>query len=327
MLSLLLLATSANAAPTFFDAGLVLRAPATGDFAGGVNAPTVEYDRFNRQFVMYFESLQTTYPSDCVNSYVIGRATSTNGFTWVIDSVPVLEGDEADSTAIDHCGVNQPAIVFDGTTWHLFYSQAAAKQTSTSTSNEPGGIGYATSTDGENFTIVDDQVIPPSTDRTQPVGLPSVSIKGGEFYLVYDQYPDIHLYTAPVDLSTGWVDEGLVIDNADASFSSTWVFGPSLVCHPVQDWTIFVSGDSSSGRSFAEATSPDAMNWTYDADTPVSTGSVPYSSLNHFDVLRNGAGTAWAIWYSMTDSSTGLKAIGHGATRPRSFRYLSKGCL
>lgn len=321
-----LLLSTALAAPTMVNTGLVLTAPASGPFAGGINAPTVEYDRVNRRFVMYFESIQSTWPATCVNTYVIGRATSRDGVTWTLDASPVLTGDDADSTSNRHCGVNQPAVAFDGTTWHLMFSQARAASYSTAPSNESGGIAYATSTDGVNFTIVSDPAIEPSTNRATPVGLPTVAIDADTLYVVYDQYPDLHLATAPVDLSTGWSMEGMIVDNAAQSWSSTWLFGPSLQCHPVLGMTMFVGGDSSSGRSVGLASSPNAWDWTWDAETPIGSGDVPWSSLNHWDMLRSGDGASYAMWYSMTDSATGLKAVGHASTRPRRTRYVSRWC-
>lgn len=325
MFTLLLLAATAHSAPILHDRGLVLRAPTNGEFSGGVNAPTVEFDRSQHLFVMYFESPRETFPADCASSYEIGRATSHDGLTWMINAVPVLKGNDADSAALDHCGVSQPSVVYDGETWHLFYTQAGARA-SGSSSNTPGGIAYSISSDGVTYKVADPQVVPPSTDAARPVGLPSATILDGEILLMFDAYPDLHLYSALTDLSTGWTDEGMVLDHADEAFSETWLFGPALVCHPVQDLTLFVSGDGADGRAIAMATSPDAVEWTYDADTPISVGTVPFDQINHFDVLRNGSGRGWSMWYSMTDPDTGLKAIGHGTTVPWSARFLSKAC-
>jgi len=325
MLTPLVLVSLAHAGVTLLDRGLVLTAPSSGSFTGGVNAPTVEYDRINRTYVMYFESAQASWPSTCANSYAIGRATSTNGVNWSVDISPVLQGD-AVSGSNRECGVSQPAVVFDGTTWHLFYSQSRARQSSSSTSNENGGIGYATSTDGVNFTVVSDPAIPASSSRSTPVGLPSATISGSTIYLAYDQYPDVYLATAPVDLSTGWSLDGMILDNAAQSWSGTWVFGPSILCVPGGTFELYVGGDDTSAvRSVAFATSPNGYDWTFDSS--LVSGSAPLSTLNHFDALRSRLTSgSYGFWYSKTDSATGLKAVGFAATSARGIRLGSRYC-
>jgi hypothetical protein len=323
MLSLLALTLHAQAAPVFFDTGLVLRAPSSGSFTGGINAPTVDFDRFTGQYVMYFESPQSSIPTTCVNAYAIGRATSSNGIVWTVTATPVLQADSI-SGSNRECGVSQPSVVFDGTTWHLFFSQSRAAASSTATSNESGGIGYATSTDGVNFTVVSDPMIPPSTDRRYPVGLASAVINNGDFYVLYDQYPDVHLATAPTDLSTGWSLEGVVMDHSAFSWSTTWLFGPSLLCTPGTAFEAFVGGDATS-RSVGWASSPNAWDWTWGA-SPLTAGTVPWNSLNHWDMLRNRDGSMYFMWYSMTDSATGKKAVGFASTRPRRGRILGHYC-
>lgn len=328
MTSLLALALStapaAQAAPIFFDTGLVLRAPSTGSFTGGINAPTVEFDRLNNRFVMYFESPQSTYPSTCSGSYAIGRATSTNGVVWSVDSTPVIAYDGI-SGSNRECGASQPAVIYQNGTWHLFFSQARAASYTGAPSNESGGIGYATSTDGVNFTIVSDPAIPASTNRATPIGLASATIVDGFFYVLYDQYPDVHVATRPTDLSTDWSLDGMVIDKDDQSWSSTWLFGPSMLCTASYTMEAFIGGDATS-RSVGMATSPNGYDWTWTA-SPLSTGNVPWTSLNHWDMLRSRDGLTYWMWYSMTDSSTGKKAVGFASTRPRrTVRPMTRAC-
>jgi predicted GH43/DUF377 family glycosyl hydrolase len=77
-----------------------------------------------------------------INSIRIGHATSSDGLTWTKDpSNPVLvSGSNGDW---DNPRVDFPTVIFDGTTYHMWYS---------------GGdyfkwkIGYATSTNGSNWT-------------------------------------------------------------------------------------------------------------------------------------------------------------------------------
>lgn len=306
----LFLATSALAEPAFQDAGFLLAG--SGEFALGVGAPTVDHDPVAGQFVMYFESPLASVPSDCANGYQIGRATSPDGLDWTVDPTPVVTPDTADSTSLHHCSVSQPAVVYDGSTWHLLYSQAGAKATTSATSNTATGVGYATSEDGVHFTLVGDPAVPAGS---APMGLSSAAIVFDTLYLLYSDYPDVMLATLPLDGSTTFTTTGPVMDNAAQPWSTTWLLGPSLLCvdGDTPTFETFLGGDASGVRSLALATSDDASAWTFDAETPLDGGDLDYSALKHWDVLGDNAGAYW-LWYSADDPSTGLKAIGGAFT-------------
>ena len=329
MFALLLTSSLAHAALTLYDDGTILTAAsAGGSFTGGVNAPTVEWDGPHRKFVMYFESPQSSgsIPSDCATGYVIGRATSNDGINFTVDASPVL-GLDATAGSNRHCGVSQPAVVFDGTTWHLFFSQSKEKISTAAAANQNTGIGYATSTDGVNFTVLDDPAVPASTDLAAPVGLASAVISGGIIYVLYDQFPDIYLPESPVDRSTPWAMNGMVLDNAAQTWSTTWLFGPSLACSRAGNIELFIGGDDTSGtRSVAYATSPNAYDWTFSAHSPLSGGTLSFSGLNHWDMLHTPDRRSFVFYYSKTDSTTGLKAIGLARTRPANMKVSSRYC-
>lgn len=329
MFAVLLTSSLAHAALTLYDDGNVLTAAAAGGyFTGGVNAPTVEWDGVNRKFVMYFESPQATasIPSDCATGYVIGRATSIDGLSWTVDATPIL-GLDATVGSNRHCGASQPAVVFDGTTWHMVFSQSKEKISTAAAANQNTGVAYATSADGVNFTIVDDPAIPPSTDLAAPIGLASMTISDDIIYVLYDQYPDIYLAEMPKDHSTAWALNGMVLDNAGQSWSSTWLFGPALACSRGGNMELFIGGDDSAGtRSIAYGTSPNGYDWTWAASTPLSGGTLSFSSLNHWDMLHTGNKRSFLFYYSKTDAATGLKAIGLARTRPTNMKVASKYC-
>lgn len=66
----------------------------------------------------------------------IGRATSPDGIVWSKDPVPVLTA----SQPWESGRVASPGVIFDGETFHLWYSAGTAD-----------GIGYASSTDSINW--------------------------------------------------------------------------------------------------------------------------------------------------------------------------------
>lgn len=313
MMFLLLHALSpAQAAPAFFDQGFVLKAPASGAFAGGVNAPTIDIDNATGTYVMYFESPVDAVSSDCANSYVIGRATSPDGLVWTIGDTPVLSPDPASDAS--RCVVSQPAIVYDGTLWHLFYSTAREKPSSGADYNLPTGISYATSTDGQNFTVQASPLIP-VTDLSETVGLSSATIVNGQIYVLYFYNNDFRLATAPLSDTSAWsTPADAVVDHLALDWAASDVISPALFCEDdmYDPLSLVFAGDSGGTRSLAFATSTDGTAWTLDAQTPLTGGDLTYSELNHWDVIE--AGPDYLMWYGKTDPATGRKAIGLAAT-------------
>src|SRR6185436_19718535 len=73
----------------------------------------------------------------------IGRATSTDGVVWMkTGDSPVLRGEEGEW---DDMGVLEPSVLFDGTTYQMWYAVNDLLL-------RPGMIGRATSTDGIAWT-------------------------------------------------------------------------------------------------------------------------------------------------------------------------------
>lgn len=304
----LLFAARAAAEPAFTDQGFVLVGPESGSFAGGISAPTVDVDEATGLYSLYFESQQATAAEGCSGSWLIGRATSTDGRSWTLDEVPILEPDASDPGSNTWCSVSQPAVVYDGTTWHLFYSGATAD----SGLNLATGIGYATSSDGVGFTRVADPLIP---FTGAAIGLSSATLVGGEIWLYYTLSPDIHLARVSADGLGSVSDVGLVMDDDAQTWSSTWLLGASALCVDGESpsWEMFVGGDAIGLRSLAHASSVDGATWSFDADAPLDGGDLAYADLKHWDALGfNGSGD-FLLWYS-TDDSDGRKAVGLAVT-------------
>lgn len=319
---MIVLLSLAAAGPAFVDQGFVLRSPTEGAFTAGMGAPTVEYDVSTGTYAMYFEAPNPETPAECVTSYNLGRATSPDGVTWTVDPEPVLSADVTVSGSPFHCVVSQPAVVHDGATWHLFFSMAG-EPAADGEPNQGNGIGYATSTDGVDFTV---QEAPLVRAEGVSMGLGSAAIVDGVLYYLYVWKPDFRLAWKPLDGSADWnIGDTTVIDHDDVgAWAVQWVLGPSLFCEDDQasPFSLVYAGDDNSNvRSLAFAQSADALSWTQDAGNPLSAGDVDYGALNHWDVLEAGSG--YLMWYSKTEEKTGLKAIGYatagdlGPTGPR----------
>lgn len=259
LLGLLATAGPALAAPAFLDQGFILVAPATGNFAAGFGAPSVDYDVATGTWAMYFEAPVPTLPPECTTAYSIGRATSADGINWTIDAEPVLGPDLGTPGSPFHCVASQPAVVYDGATWHLFFTMASEPigvgQPDTST-----GIGYATSTDGVHFTVQAAPLIP--YDGVS-MGLASAAIVDRVLTLIYVWRPDFRLATLPLDGATNWtLDADPVLRSESAgAWALQWVLGPSLYCEDDQTdpfSLVFGGDDNANVRNLGYAQSPDA---------------------------------------------------------------------
>lgn len=299
---------AANAAPVgFYDLGLVLKG--AGAFQNGVGAPSVEWRGDTGQYVMYFEAATDgeDVPEGCANSFHIGRATSPDGVTWTFDEAPVFAASAVAGTA-RQCSVAQPAVLFDGSQWNLFYSASKVPNEGAST-NAPSGIGWATSADGIAWTV-QEEVLVPFVDTS--IGLSSAAALNGVVYLEVAVLPDIFQLSRPVGTNT-WSAPALVLDHLTVGeWAGHWVHGPSLVCDESAErpLAMLFGGDTEGTfeRSLGWAESPDGTTWAVDVNSPLAGGNLDYSQLNHWDVLRSGAG--YAVWYSRTDEDSGEKAIG-----------------
>lgn len=319
MLALLALAL---AAPAYDDHGLVLVPPETGPFLGGINAPSVEWDGGSEQYVMYFESQASTVevPEDCYSYYRIGRATSPDGAAWTIDEAFSFDPDHADAEGTYRCAATQPAVLYDGATWHLFFTGGTTDEGRGR--NEPSGILHATSADGIDWAVAPEPVVPPEANG---IGLASATLVNGTLHVVYSQYPHLMLATALASSDTWTLGVDPVVDNATlGEWAATWAFGPSLGCADDGSFSMTFGGDSAGAvRTLAAATSPDALTWS--VEQPVTVGALDSTTLNHWDVLAHDGGAS-TMWYSRTDEATGLKAVGLATSGDTSGHRRGRSC-
>ncbi|MSQ01959.1 MAG: hypothetical protein EXR71_08705 [Myxococcales bacterium] len=309
---LAVIALGLAAAPTaFYDLGFIHAG--AGAFAGGVGAPSVEWDGENERLVMYFESPSPAVdlPEGCTTAFRIGRATSTDGVTWTADEEPTFSF-TGEATSPRQCSVAQPAVVFDGTRWNLFYSASSLPPEADGV-NAPTGIGWATSVDGVSFTVQTETLV---AFETSSIGLASAAVLNGVLLLAYTEHPNVMLISRAV-AGGQWSAPTLMLDHdAVGPWATNWVHGPSLACDELdaEPLSVVFGGDTLPPftRSLAVAGSANGTSWAVSPGSPLSAGTLDYGLLNHWDVLH--AGDGWAMWYSQTDPGSGLKTIGAAVT-------------
>jgi hypothetical protein len=301
----------ATAPSAFDDLGLVLQPGEGSLFAEGVGAPTVEYD--GTQLVMYFEAPASSslVPAGCAGAWHIGRATSADGLTWTEEPVANFSF-TGDPGSTRYCAVSQPAVLFDDLQWNLFWSSSREPAEGT-TSNQPTGIGWATSEDGLSWNVKAETLIPYTGT---PIGLASATAVNGVVYLTWSEYPDIFMIYRTVT-GGAWSAPQLVIDHAlVGDWASEWVLGPSMLCDEEGDeplGVLFAGDDESGARSLAWAGSTTGSSWTVDPASPLTGETLDYARINHWEVLRRVEGGMF-LWYSRLDETSGLRAIGAATT-------------
>ena len=168
---------------------------------------------------------------------VIGYATSSNGINWTIVEPEALAGD---SNALwDNVGT--PCVINDGGTYQMWYTRDRIDLTQTQLENilsdlnegdaarkdaleELLGsistvISYAESPDGENWTVVDDEVLAGSGYALEGVSEPCI-IKDGDTYKMWHSQVKTDLTaTELADLlaNTGSLDADVLLDVLDAT--------------------------------------------------------------------------------------------------------------
>lgn len=248
----------------------------------------------------------------------IGRVVSSDGVTWTrSNAAPVLS--VGAPGAWDESGVMQPHVLFDGSTYRMWYTGFG-----TSGGNS---IGYATSTDGIAWSKSPAPVLVAGSAGTwddSGVSAPRVILDGSTYKM---WYAGVDATGAPGVQQIGYATS---TDGIAWTKQATPVLMPtagSLDAGGIRDmmvvrngagyqaWFTGVSGSPATSR-IGFATSTDGITWTKDpsgappqAVFDVGTGSA-WDSGGVFRpfVLVNGA--ARRMWYSGLNTTTGATGIG-----------------
>ena len=162
--------------------------PQSGWGASTISHPFVLND--GAEYKMWFNSADG-------GNWQIGLATSPDGINWTsYAGNPVL----TDTTSWEHSNFGGSSVIFDGSTYHMWYS-----------TNSPFSINYATSTDGINWIKPSDQnpVLLPGAAGTfdsQVVADPSVITLSNGTTLIY--YSSLGLFNGQSKIRIGLAADG-----------------------------------------------------------------------------------------------------------------------
>ncbi|MCH7497345.1 MAG: hypothetical protein IH971_05795, partial [Candidatus Marinimicrobia bacterium] len=233
---------------------------------------------------------------------------------------PVLSGGSPGEW--DSSGVVATGTLFDGTTYHMWYSTLDSLE----------GIGYATSPDGFTWTkYVSNPVLEPGPVESwdeHSAGGPSVVLVNSTFHMWYNVIDGIRSkigYATSPDGITWTKDASNPV--LSGGLAGTWesdgVFNPRVI-YKDGSFLMWYTGWDSTNTRIGHATSADGVNWSKDGGNPVLDlgleGSWDDEALAYSSVIYNGS--SYEMWYTGNDSSdlgnpiaVGISRIGY-ATSP-----------
>jgi predicted GH43/DUF377 family glycosyl hydrolase len=190
-------------------------------------------------------------------------ATSTDGKTWVKEDEPVL--DLGAPGEFDSRQLTKPSVLYDPANTAAPYRMWYAAEDETS-----GGIGYATSTDGRDWTK-HGEVLPPGKAGmadSYRVMQPCVLYDNGVYFMWYtaDDSENRRVAYATSTDGVAWKRGGIVFDLAPGGNYSEGAFAPAVVrtatgFHMLFTGNKIVSGDDIQSK-LINADSADGLNWT-----------------------------------------------------------------
>lgn len=220
---------------------------------------------------------------------VIGYATSANGINWTVVNGEALAGDSNDLWN----NVGSPCVINDNGTYKMWYSRYRIDLTQTQLesilsrlndgvaaidaieellSSISSVIGYAESADGENWVVVDDEVVAGSGYALESVGDPCVIKDEGTYKMWHTQ------------LKTDLTEPDLAnllanLDSLDSDSLEEMLDGTTTV--------------------ISYTTSSDGTNWAAPAEV-LSGGSAAWDSVASPSVVKVGG--HYQMWHTRTET-------------------------
>lgn len=261
----------------------VLRAglPSAWDRSGAWEAKVI---LSGNQFSMAYTGADARFGPG--STWRIGRATSSDGRSWVRDALnPLLK--EGDPNSWESFCTNAPTILFDGSMYHLWYE---AHRGSWFTYAE-AGIGHATSEDGIHWTKQAENPVltagPPGSWDELGVGQPHVIYDSGFFHMWYAGNEQLDLdvisgigYAVSTD-GTHWkkYPANPVLVGVPGSWEPR-IFMPCVVARESSFQLWYTGGSSLEAKSIGHANAP-RNHATITLDTKaVQFGNVPPATLS-----------------------------------------------
>ena len=212
----------------------------------------------------------------------------------------------------DSSGVVATGTLFDGSIYHMWYSIV----------DTIGGIGYATSPDGVNWTKhASNPVLNPGPEGTwddKRPGSPAVVLVNSTFHMWYDIIDGINSKIGYATSSDGvnWTKHAsnpILSGVLTESWESDGVFNPKVI-YKDGSFLMWYSGWDSLNVRIGHATSTDGFNWMKHAGNPVmdigSIDSWDAASVAYSSIVFNG--TSFEMWYTGNDSIDVGNILGSG---------------
>ena len=225
---------------------------------GGVARPSVIKD--GSTYAMWF------YGWDASGIERIGYATSTDGVHWTkYSGNPVL--DVGSSGSWDAGGVYNPSVIKDGGVYKMWYHGYS----------DMSRIGYATSTDGINWTKHPNNPVldlgPDGTWDYHGVGAPTVIKDGNLYKMWYIGYDGwwwrIGYATSPDGINwTKHPNNPVIREGAEGSWEEGHVWMPSVIKDGNTYHMLYTGTDPDDIYHIGYATSADGIQWTKSPNNP-----------------------------------------------------------
>ena len=270
-----------------------------------ITHPTAIYNGTN------YEMWYTGYDG---NNYRIGYAYSSDGINWTkYSGNPVIN--LGTTGAWDETSVSTPSVIYNGLTYEMWYAG--------SNNSSISQIGYATSTDGINWTKHSGNPIltigSSSTWESNNIGNPSVLFNGSKYELWYSGFDgtNYRIGYASSTNGTSWTkysDNPVLNIGAPGSWDDRYLISPSVIFDG-NNYQTWYSGLSNTYFRIGYASSIDGINWVKNSENPIidvgTTGTWDASGLSSSTVLYNGI--SYKLWFVGSDGTN--QRIGY-ATSP-----------
>ena len=242
----------------------------------------------------------------------IGYASSSDGITWIRYHDPVLW--KGTSGSWDDFYVHTPTVLFDGTTFHMWYQ---------GNDGINARIGYATSSDGISWTKSSSNPVldlgPSGSWEGEDLGSPTVLFDGTVYHMWYSGDDDINAREGYATSTNGytWTKSisNPVLDLGPPGSWEDYVVGASTVIFDGSMFYKWYTGRQGSTYKIGYATSSDSDRWKKNTANPVldlgPSGSWDDRHLGHPTVLYNGI--MYNMWYAGYDGA--VWRIGHATSQ------------
>jgi predicted GH43/DUF377 family glycosyl hydrolase len=238
--------------------------------------------------------------------YRIGYATSTDGITWTKQNSGNAVLGFGAAGKFDDAGVYTPCVINVAGTYYMFYTGWDGANYA--------GIGYATSTNGINWTRQNsgNAIIArvAATWESLHVTGPSVVYHPNGYYYMYYSGHNGTIWTIGLaytnNLASAWTKYGQVLP-AGAGWDSLHVTAPRAILEGTE-CVLFYGGMSASTWSIGSAHASDMVSFTRSTYNPIATvtaGKFDSAGLLGLSVVHNGSryvgfyggynGTIWAM--------------------------------